>query len=135
MLFLLDTNAVSDLMRQQPLITAKLRSLTGQDKVITCTIVKGEILHGMQKLGLGKRRTEIETQLAALMPVVPCWSIPENAADHYANLKIACHAGGIAFSENDLWVASTCLAYTAVSITRDQDFSRLPGVSVQDWTV
>src|SRR5690349_4966369 len=50
MLFLLDANAISDLMREHPIISARLASAPPTDDAITCTIVRGEILHGLARL-------------------------------------------------------------------------------------
>lgn len=41
MFFLLDTNAVSDLMREHPQLTARLGSLPATDRVIICPICAG----------------------------------------------------------------------------------------------
>jgi len=58
--YLLDTNAISDLMRASPRMEAWMAGLDEGDRVVTCTIVRGEILFGIGKLPEGKRRTELE---------------------------------------------------------------------------
>jgi predicted nucleic acid-binding protein len=55
MLFLLDTNAFSDLMREHPQLDARLSALTPTDRVIICAVVRGEILYGIERLPPGKR--------------------------------------------------------------------------------
>jgi len=42
MIYLLDTNAISDLMRENPQITARLRTAAGSDRVVTSVIVRGD---------------------------------------------------------------------------------------------
>ena len=44
MTYLLDTNAISDLMRADPRIESWLAGLNPADRIVTCTIVRGEIL-------------------------------------------------------------------------------------------
>jgi predicted nucleic acid-binding protein len=57
---LLDTNAMSDLMRSARRIEEWMAGLQVQDRVITCTVIRGEILFGISRLPQGRRRTELE---------------------------------------------------------------------------
>jgi predicted nucleic acid-binding protein len=56
--YLLDTNAISDLMRASPRIENWMAGLEPGDRVVTCTIVRGEVLFGIARLPPGRRRTE-----------------------------------------------------------------------------
>jgi predicted nucleic acid-binding protein len=60
MTYLLDTNAISDLMRAAPRIENWMAGLEEDDRVVTCTIVRGEVLFGIGKLPEGRRRAELE---------------------------------------------------------------------------
>lgn len=59
MIFLLDTNAFSDLMSENPQMGIHLANAAISDQVIICSIVRGEILYGIERLSLGKRRSEL----------------------------------------------------------------------------
>jgi predicted nucleic acid-binding protein len=48
--FLLDTNAVSALMREDPQMAAGISSVQPADRVVTCSIARGEILFGLGRL-------------------------------------------------------------------------------------
>jgi tRNA(fMet)-specific endonuclease VapC len=135
MLFLLDTNAFSDLMRQDGATSSRLNGQPPGAEVITCAIVRGEILHGIQGLAPGRRRAEFERQAAAYFPIVPPRAVPAVAGDHYATVKLSCKRNGVALNDNDLWIAATALALNATLVTRDKDFSRVPGLTVEDWSV
>jgi predicted nucleic acid-binding protein len=134
-LFLVDTNAISDLMQQRPTITARLRSIGTPDKVVTCPIVVGEILRGIECLTPGKRRTELEHRSAAIFSIVDCEPLPPEAAPHYARLKIHCQRHGLALDENDFWIAAAALALSATLVTRDKDFTSIPALTLEDWSV
>ena len=135
MLFLLDTNAISDLMREHPAMAARLSTAPASDRVITCTIVRGEILHGLARLPAGKRRDAIEAKATALFAAIPCEPIPQAAAEHYARIKITQQQQGLSLDENDLWIAATASALGATLISRDIDFRRIQGFPALDWTV
>ena len=88
MIFLLDTNAFSDLMRKHATVEARLTSLPSTDRVIICPIVRGEIRYGIEQLPPSKRRQDLENQAAPLFTIIPCEPIPETAGDHYASIKL-----------------------------------------------
>jgi predicted nucleic acid-binding protein len=128
--YLLDTNAISDLMRAAPRIESWLTGLDRGDRVVTCTVVRGEILFGIARLPKGKRRTELEETGSRFLAVLHCEPIPERAGDFYAAVKLARQGRGLALDENDLWVAATALALGATLVSRDADFAGIDGLPV-----
>ena len=82
MMFLLDTNAFSDLMRKNSKLEVRMSSLIPADRVVICPIVRGEIRYGIEQLPQSKRRQDLETQARPLFNAMPCEAIPETAGDH-----------------------------------------------------
>src|SRR4051794_417169 len=107
MIFLLDTNVISDLMREHQTVVAHLSKSSASDRVVTCSIVRGEILHGLARLPDGKRKETLAAKAAALFAVIPCESITMSAADLYARIKLTQQQLGLSLDENDLWIAAT----------------------------
>jgi predicted nucleic acid-binding protein len=128
--YLLDTNAISDLMRGDQPIESWMAALNPEDRVVTCTIVRGEILFGISKLPLGRRRSELEETGRQFLDALHCESVPEPAGDIYAAVKLVRQRSGLALDENDLWVAATALALRATLVSRDSDFAGIDGLSV-----
>jgi predicted nucleic acid-binding protein len=108
--YLLDTNAISDLMRAAPQIENWMAGLNQGARVVTCAIVRGEILFGIARLPRGRRRTELEGTGRQFLDAVQCEPIPKRAGDFYAAVKLARQQRGLPLDENDLWVAATALA-------------------------
>jgi predicted nucleic acid-binding protein len=135
MIWLLDTTAFSDLMRQHPKMLARLATLPSTDQVVICSIVRGEILHGIQRLPPGRRRQELETRAASYFALLPCEPVPAAAGNSYAALKLECQQKGLVLNENDLWIAATASALGAVLVSRDGDFQRITALTVEDWSV
>jgi|SRR5216683_5849867 len=132
MIYLLDTNAISDLMRGSPRIETWMAGLPQMDRLVTCTVVRGELLFGIGRLPEGKRRTELEDAGHQFLAAFRCEAIPQGAADHYAALKLARQRGGLALDENDLWVAATALALGATLVSRDTDFTGIDGLALMN---
>lgn len=123
------------LMREHPQLDARLATIASTDRVMICSIVRGEIRYGIERLPQGKRRQELETKATKLFAVLPCEPVPEKAGDHYAAIKLARQQKGLTLDENDLWIAATARSLGAVLITRDSDFQQIDGLTVNDWTV
>jgi predicted nucleic acid-binding protein len=128
--YLLDTNAISDLMRAAPRIENWMAGLDDQDRVVTCAVVRGEVLFGIARLPHGKRRTELEEASRQFLAVFRCEPVPAMAGDLYAAVKLAHRQRGLALDENDLWVAATALALGATLVSRDSDFRGIDGLPV-----
>jgi tRNA(fMet)-specific endonuclease VapC len=130
--FLLDTNAISDLMGDHPRLSAQVSRRRGLLR--TSVIVRGEIRHGIVRMRAGKRRRLLEAKEAQVFASMPCEQITVQIADKYGELKRDQEARRLALDDNDLWIAATALVLGAVVVTRDQDFLRIPGLPVEDWT-
>jgi predicted nucleic acid-binding protein len=128
--YLLDTNAISDLMRASQRIENWMAKLNLDDQVATCTIVRGEVLFGIARLPEGRRRAELEETGHQFLSAFHCEPVPERAGDFYATVKLARQRSGLALDENDLWVAATALALGATLVSRDPDFAGIDGLRV-----
>jgi predicted nucleic acid-binding protein len=129
-IYLLDTSAISALMRADARMASWLSSIGVDDRVVICTIARGEILFGLERLASGRRRTELEEKAAKLFAVLPFEPIPAAAADRYATVKASQQRRGLPLDENDLWVAATALAIGATLVSRDSDFHSIEGLAV-----
>jgi predicted nucleic acid-binding protein len=129
-IYLLDTNAISALMRADLRMASWLSSIGEDDRVVICTITRGEILFGLERLAPGRRRTELEGKALGLFAVLPCEPIPSSAGDRYATVKISQQRRGLPLDENDLWIAATTLAIDATLVSRDSDFQGVEGLAV-----
>lgn len=130
MIYLLNTNVVSDMMRSDPRTKAWIGSLRDSDEIIICPVVRGEILFGIARLPPGRRRTELEGTAHRILAGLTCTPIPDHAGDFYASVKSLRRRQGLPLDENDLWIAATALALRATLVSRDTDFSGIEGLAV-----
>jgi tRNA(fMet)-specific endonuclease VapC len=130
--YLLDTNAISDIMMDHPRIKIQVAAHSGH--YATSAIARGEIRYGLERLPIGKRRTTLEQKAAAVLAAMPCEPVTESAADTYGVIRRETEAKGVTLGDNDLWIAATALTLGAIVVSRDQGFRHVPGLLVEDWT-
>ena len=135
MKFLLDTNAVSDLMHNNPHFVAQMAVISANDEVITSATVRGEILYGIKRLPIGKRRAGLESKVAGIFGLLRCEPVTEVTALHYAQLRADQEMLGLVLDQNDLSIAAVALTLNATIVSRDTDLARVIGLKVVDWTV
>lgn len=136
--YLLETSTCSYLMANHVEVKTRLASAQVNDYPFTCPIVRGEILFGVERLPVGRRRRILENQVGNLFSELICDPIPEEAGDFYARMKREAQKLGTPLDECDLWIASTALVFDAVLVTSDTDFRRLQGLfglQLEDWTI
>ena len=130
MKYILDTNAISLLMREDAPMLVWLASVREDDRIVLCPISRGEILYGVRRLAVGRRRDWLEAKAQEIFSVLQSEPIPIRAGDLYAEIKIACQSRGLVLDENDLWIAASAMVLGATLVTRDSDFSGIEALSV-----
>lgn len=128
--FLLDTNIVSDLVRNpQGRTSAKIAEL-GEDAVATSIIVAAELRYGAAKKGSQRLAAQLEAILAAL-EIIPL-EAPVDAT--YGATRVALEAAGTPIGANDLLIAAQTLALDMVLVTNNErEFKRVDGLKVENW--
>ena len=132
--YLLDTNAFSALMDEHPRAVARAEAVAQGDRIVICTIVRGEIKYGLERMPEGRKRRDFETKAGNLFAKIACEPIPMDVADVYARIKRDAERAGAPLDENDLWIAATALDLGAVLVSADSDFRRIRGLTTEDWT-
>jgi predicted nucleic acid-binding protein len=130
---LLDTNAVSDLMRDH--LQFKSNVASWHDSILTSVVVVGEIRYGLSRLPPGTKRNELEIRAQNILSAIPAEPIAERTAESYGLLKALLESRGQNLDDNDLWIAATTLTAGSVLVSRDQVFRQIPGLQVVDWSV
>jgi len=130
---LLDTNAVSDLMRDHPKVKARIAKETAP--ITSTVIIVGEIRYGLERLPLGKKRADLGARAQAILADLRIEPVTETIAGVYGRLKASLESEGLNLDYNDLWIAATAIDLGRVLVTRDKVFLQVPGLLVEDWSV
>lgn len=128
--YLLDTNIISDLLRNPGGKAARRAIAAGQDAVCTSIIVAAELRHGCGKKGSARLLAAVE-QLLETIPVLPL-EAPADAV--YGSLRAELEAAGRAIGSNDLLIGAHAHALGATMVTANTaEFSRIQSLAVENW--
>jgi tRNA(fMet)-specific endonuclease VapC len=127
--YLLDTNIVSDVMRNPDgPVEQALREHADADIGISL-IVKGEILFGLVRNANAKGKK----RFGALLKAIEVWPMHEGLADIYGQVRATMQMSGKRMGPNDMWIAAHSLSLDAVLVTDDRRFNSVPGLKVENW--
>lgn len=128
--YLLDTNSLSDAVRQPRGRINKRIAQVGAGAVVTSIIVAAEARFGAARSGSARLATQLEIVLAHMI-VLPF----EAPADlRYAEIRANLQARGLAIGANDLLIAAHAVALGCVLVTaNEREFRRVEGLVVENW--
>ena len=133
--FLLDTNVLSELMREHP-AAAVLDWFTQNKHAVmhTSTITQAEILTGIALLPTGKRRTALAVAAEQMFEqdfAGRCLEFNAAAAKNYALVVAARSRQGQPISTEDAQIAAIALATELTVATRNtKDFENIEGLTL-----
>jgi tRNA(fMet)-specific endonuclease VapC len=127
---MLDTNIVSDLIRNPQGRAAKRIAKLGEDNICTSIIVAAELRYVSAKSG-SKRLLKAVEDLLGEINVLP-FEVP--ADTEYGGIRAELEAAGKPIGGNDLLIAAHAYATGATIVTANADeFSRVRGLRVENW--
>lgn len=128
--YLLDTNVLSELMRNPQGAIRRRVGEVGPEAVYTSIIVAAELRFGVAKAGSQRLARNLDEVLRPLEVIV----FREPVDRVYADLRAELERRGTPIGANDLWIAAQALHDGSVLVTDNVDeFSRVPGLTVENW--
>lgn len=130
MIYILDTNAISDYIQQFEPTSTRIRQAIRDGHVLyLCQPIEYEVLRGLIKAGAERKRRVFQEsfalQLTALSLIDEDW---QQAAQFWAEASQA----GKQLSDVDLLIAALGYRLNAVIVTRDDDFNVL-SIQRENW--
>jgi len=128
--YLLDTNIISDLVRNPQGRVAGRIADVGEANICTSIIVAAELRFGATKRGSARLTTQIET-IIDHFDVLP-FDSPADIV--YGALRHRLEAAGTPIGGNDLLIAAHALALGHLVVTdNEREFRRVPNLQVENW--
>lgn len=129
-LWLLDTNMISDLVRNPFGPVAQRIETADNEEICTSIVVACEMRYGAAKWGSIKLAERIE----AILAVIDVRPLIEDADRHYATLRYQLEHRGKPIGSNGMLIAAHALALGATLVTANtREFSRIENLSLENW--
>ena len=133
--FLLDTNLLSELMRERPAVTVlDWFARNAQSPMHTSAVTQAEILTGIALLPAGKRRTALAVAAEQMFEhdfAGRCLAFDSAAARHYAVIVATRTRLGRLVSAEDAQIAAIAVARGFALVTRNiKDFENIDGLAL-----
>jgi predicted nucleic acid-binding protein len=138
MAWLLDTNVLSELRRPRP-DSRVLAFVSAQplDQLFVSSVTLAELRFGIDSLGVGNRRDELNDWLTNKIRPMFFGRILQVTEDIVLRWRVVVEAGrkeGHTFSQPDLIIAVTAMHHGLTMVTRDRsDFERAGATVVNPW--
>ena len=128
--YLLDTNIVSDLVRNPQGKAAAQIAAIDERRICTSIIVAAELHYGAMRRGSARLTAQLETVLGAL-DVLP-FETPAELI--YGDLRCRLEAAGTPIGANDLLIAAHAMAVDRILVTDNvREFSRVADLKLENW--
>ena len=133
-IFLLDTNIISNLMRDdRGMVAQRARAAIAEGRVqLLCTsvVVQSELLFGLAK----RPSVRLQAAYEDAMSQIEVFALDAAAGPHYASLHAHLERQGIPIGGNDSFIAAHALALNATLVTdKEVEFRRVPRLAVENW--
>lgn len=128
--YMLDTNIVSDFIRNPEGKVAHHIAKVGDEGLVVSIITAAELRFGAAKRGSSRILSRVEQALERL-PALP-FEAPSDVV--YAGIRTELEAAGTPIGPNDLLIGAHALALGATLVTANVgEFSRIHGLHVENW--
>jgi tRNA(fMet)-specific endonuclease VapC len=132
--YVLDTNAVSALMKGTPAVVERLAA-TAPAEVAIPQPVLAEIAFGIERLPRSKRRTSIQARFDLVSTELPRAEWTDAVSQASGRLKATLERRGTRIEDFDAAIAAHALSLEATLVTANLDHMiRVPGLRVEDWS-
>jgi tRNA(fMet)-specific endonuclease VapC len=130
-MYVLDTDHCIELLRGNPGILSRFRSLRRDAVIYTTIITIAELLYGIYRLPNPQRKLE---DVDAFRRDAEVLGLDLAAARVYGQLKAELVQRGELLADNDLFIASIVLSRGLVLVTHNsQHYERISGLRLEDW--
>lgn len=132
--YVLDTNALSELMRQRPNPGLELKLARHRRQCAIPAPVIDELQFGVSRIAGGERQKMYQTWLEALMADFPIIPLDGFCAQWHGRERARLTSVGAPPSLYDGLIASIAVVNELTLVTHNTaDFARFAGISLDDW--
>lgn len=129
--YLLDTNICIYIAKHNPPVVRARFAQHAAQELSMSVITLGELRFGAEKSQSREKALSAIEQLTRLIQIAP---LTESVGQHYGRIRAELEKAGTPIGNNDLWIAAHACADGLILVTNNErEFSRVPGLQVENW--
>ena len=130
--YLLDTNAVGDLMNHRHGVDVLAKEARQRGAVIgTCELVVAELFFGVEN---SATKDENLPRLRHALGGLKCWPLSRAASQEFGRLAALLKRQGRPIGAIDVLIAAIAMTMpNCVVVSNDKDMFEIPGLTVENW--
>ena len=134
MIYVLDTNAVSALMKGSTAVVERLAA-TAPAEVALPQPVLAEIAFGIERMPRSKRKAALQARFDLISAELPRAEWTDVVSQMFGRIKATLERRGARIEDFDAAIAAHALALDATLVTANLGHMiRVPGLGVEDWS-
>jgi tRNA(fMet)-specific endonuclease VapC len=131
--YVLDTNAVSALMKGDAAVLERLRRTDKQDVTIPQPVF-AELAYGIERLPRSKRKQSLKESLELIREEIARNLWTDEVSDRFGSIKAGLERRGVRIEDFDAAIAAHAVSAGAVLVTANvEHMARVADLVVEDW--
>ena len=133
MKYVLDTNAVSALMRGDSAFIERLQRVSRNDVGLPQPVL-AEIVYGIERLPSSRRKDSLLKRLEWICEELPRLPWTDDVSERFGSIKASLEKKGKGIEDLDIAIAAHALAIQGVLVSASTaQMTRVPDLTVEDW--
>ena len=130
MIYMLDTDTVSFLVRKNPSVIKNL-IIHEDDEICISAITYAELCFGLEKKGSERLFDEVKTIMGKLSIV----DFDNTQSELYGKIRLELEKSGTSLGDMDMLIAVATVSAGAILVSHNvRHFSKIKGIKVEDWS-
>jgi tRNA(fMet)-specific endonuclease VapC len=131
--YILDTNAVSALMKGSEAVVERLAATAPADVGLPQPVL-AEIAFGIERLPRSRSRAALQARFDLICSELPRAEWTDAVSQAYGRIKATLERRGTRIEDFDAAIAAHALAMNATLVTANlEHMTRAPGLQIEDW--
>jgi len=129
MIYMLDTDTISHVVRKHPQVIKKLIKHE-DDEICISAVTNAELFYGLEK----KKSQRLFTEVRSIIGKCTIVDFNASQSELYGKIRVELEKSGVPLGDMDLLIASAAISTGAILVTHNtKHFSRIEALKVEDW--
>ena len=129
MIYMLDTDTISQVVRKHPQVIKKL-IIHEDDEICISAVTNAELFYGLEK----KKSQRLFTEVCSIIGKCTIVDFNASQSELYGRIRVELEKSGTPLGDMDLLIAAAAISTGAILVTHNtKHFSRINGLKVEDW--